>query len=153
MRLRNRPSSISDNIVLPITSRKAVWLAHPMALSKSATSRAAFLGSITFQKRTASTSTGTISLVSVFSALNVVVMTRISIQYAIESITGIIKNNQCSFFVLFLYFHRSCPLRIWLDCYSRLIGSPSTKSIISFEVLGNSGPRYDLAGPTCMGPR
>ena len=50
--------------------------------------------------RTASTSIGTVSLVSVFSALKPVAMTRLSIQWAIESKTGIIKN-------------RPGPLRAW----------------------------------------
>jgi len=39
-----------------------------------------FLGSTTFQNSTASTSTGTVSLVRVFSALKDVLITRISIQ-------------------------------------------------------------------------
>lgn len=38
-------------------------------------------------------STGTVSFVRVFSALNDVVMTRLSIQYATLSITGKMKNR------------------------------------------------------------
>ena len=46
------------------------------------------LGSMTFQNSTASTSTGTVSRVIVFSALNVLVMTRMSIQKGVVSMTG-----------------------------------------------------------------
>ena len=41
----------------------------------------------------ASTSTGTVSLVNVFSALNPVVITRVSIQLGIALITGMIKKS------------------------------------------------------------
>src|SRR6476646_5705703 len=48
---------------------------------------------MTFQKSTASTSTGTVSLVRVFSALNDDVITRMSIQYGIVSRTGMMPNK------------------------------------------------------------
>jgi len=60
------PSSISESIVLPITSLSAVWDAQLIAFLYSAISSAAFLASRTLQKRTASTSTGTVSFVRVF---------------------------------------------------------------------------------------
>src|SRR6185312_7741220 len=58
-----------------------------------ATASAAFSGSTTFQNSTASTSTGTVSLVSVFSALNDEVITRMSIQYAIVSRIGMMPKR------------------------------------------------------------
>src|SRR4051812_31633012 len=48
---------------------------------------------MTFQNRTASTSTGTVSRVSVFSALNDDVITRMSIQYGIVSTIGMMPNR------------------------------------------------------------
>src|SRR5580698_6921974 len=48
---------------------------------------------MTFQNRTASTSTGTVSLVSVFSAVKPVVMTRVSSHTATVSTIGIITNK------------------------------------------------------------
>jgi hypothetical protein len=73
----DRPTRISASESTPITSRSAVCAAQEIAVRKSSTSMAAFSASQTSQKRTASTSTGTVSLVSVFSALNGATMTRV----------------------------------------------------------------------------
>jgi hypothetical protein len=76
-----------------MTSRKAVGTARAIAFRRSLTSRADFCASHTSQKNTASTSTGTVSLVSDFSAPNGVTISRWSIHIGMTSSTSMLMMN------------------------------------------------------------
>jgi len=60
------PSSMSESMVLPMTSRRAVGMPNLWAVLEVGDIESCLLGSRTFQNSTASTSTGTVSLVRVF---------------------------------------------------------------------------------------
>ena len=103
----------------PMVSLRPVCAMCSMARWYSCTSRAAFSTSHTVQYTTASTFTGTVSLVSVCSALNALTLTRWSIKVEIWSMIGIIMNGPGPFSPLNLPIRsttaRSHWLAIWIE--------------------------------------
>jgi len=112
---------------LPIVSLSPVWAMCSIAFWYSCTSKAAFSTSQTVQYTTASTLTGTVSLVNVCSALNALTLTRWSMYADIWSIIGTMKNGPGPFSPLNLPMRSTTARSHWSATRIDADSKPNTK--------------------------